>query len=57
MNKGITISPVVILLCWRQKNNCPHAVSRHLVEARLEKASGDLDLKRLPDWLEAALIT
>lgn len=55
--KGITVSPVVTLCCWRQKLNCSRAVLRHLVEAGLEKASGDIYLKRPPDWLVAALIT
>jgi len=56
VNEGITISLILMLLCWRQKNNCPHAVSRHLVETRLEKASGGTYFKRSPDWLVAALI-
>lgn len=56
-NKGITISPVVTLCCWRQKLNFSHAVLRHLVEAGLEKTSGDIYLKRPPDWLVEAIIT
>lgn len=55
-SKGITISPIVTLCCWRQKLNCSCAVLRHLVETGLEKASGDIYLKRPPDWLVAALI-